>query len=120
MRACVYLQVNSEEHDNVAEKVAWNQDIPADILNKIKAGSVVPVESVTVWIDPLDATQEYTGVYVALKSFSNTMHCDSSITEGHLVLIHCTKLNSCSGFSSQIRIRELTHTVCTMLKKNTV
>lgn len=55
-------QVNSEEHDSTVDNTAsWSRDIPADILEKIEGHKEVPAESITVWIDPLDATQEYTG-----------------------------------------------------------
>ncbi|XP_053739614.1 inositol monophosphatase 3 isoform X2 [Synchiropus splendidus] len=53
--------VHSEEHDNTVDKDAtWSRDIPADILDKVNGRKEVPAESITVWIDPLDATQEYT------------------------------------------------------------
>uniref|UniRef100_A0A4W5NBD9 inositol-phosphate phosphatase n=1 Tax=Hucho hucho TaxID=62062 RepID=A0A4W5NBD9_9TELE len=56
-----YVQVNSEEHDETENELGvWNRDIPADILQIVEGGREVPAHSITVWIDPLDATQEYT------------------------------------------------------------
>lgn len=55
--------MNSEEHVNAeGEATLWTRIIPEEILAKISGGKEVPAEKITVWIDPLDATQEYTGL----------------------------------------------------------
>lgn len=57
------LQVNSEEHANAeGEATLWTPLIPEEILAKIPGEKEVPADKITVWIDPLDATQEYTGL----------------------------------------------------------
>lgn len=57
------MQINTEEHVDAADEevILWDHKIPEDILKEISTTKEVPAESVTVWIDPLDATQEYTG-----------------------------------------------------------
>ncbi|XP_048867442.1 inositol monophosphatase 3 isoform X1 [Brienomyrus brachyistius] len=68
------LQVNSEEHDNtrVEDLPAWDRRIPEEIAQVVGRSQDVPPESITVWIDPLDATQEYTE---DLRKYVTTMVC---------------------------------------------
>lgn len=67
------ITVNSEEHDNVVDKsLTWSRHIPRDVAEMITGQTEVPAESVTVWIDPLDATQEYTE---NLLKYVTTMVC---------------------------------------------
>ena len=64
------MKVISEEHDDStpAERLTFNRQCSAlDLTSKVVS---IPSDEVTVWIDPLDATREYTRtikVFLSIK-----------------------------------------------------
>ena len=68
------LQVVSEEHDEGKLDLSGVQSPNLhikEVTDHTNFDEVVPVEELTVWVDPLDATQEYTGSF-----FNKSNHCD--------------------------------------------
>ncbi|XP_075069648.1 Golgi-resident adenosine 3',5'-bisphosphate 3'-phosphatase [Mixophyes fleayi] len=68
------VQVNTEEHLDEEDKESsnWDHTLPDEIKDLIKHPKLVPAESITIWIDPLDATHEYTE---NLINYVTTMVC---------------------------------------------
>ncbi|CAL1529949.1 unnamed protein product [Lymnaea stagnalis] len=69
------IKVVSEEHDN--KPVDFNQISPVatkidEVEEVIKSDQSIPVSRIAIWIDPLDATQEYTE---SLTQYVTTMVC---------------------------------------------
>ena len=59
----------SEEHDTKKLDIQTITEPQKNLaaVSSLPGDEVVPIQSTAVWIDPLDATQEYTGM--ALFSF---------------------------------------------------
>lgn len=67
---CCILQVNSEEHDlkpiDLSTIPEVNKHNP-EVEEAIVSDQSIAFKDITVWIDPLDATQEYTGNHICTQ-----------------------------------------------------
>lgn len=81
------LQINSEEQvvKDEHEPLLWDGNIPDDVIKVIPEGKEVRADSITIWIDPLDATQEYTD---NLRKYVTTMVCVAVNGEPVIGVVH--------------------------------
>ena len=58
------FQVVSEEHDTKKLDIQTLTEPQKNLatVSSLPGDEVVPIQNIAVWIDPLDATQEYTGI----------------------------------------------------------
>ncbi|KAJ6664014.1 hypothetical protein lerEdw1_008968 [Lerista edwardsae] len=89
------VQINTEEHvdEDDPEAISWDRTIPEDM--RVIEPKFVQADSVTVWIDPLDATQEYTGYKVL--SLLDVSEKNQEKADVYIHVTYIKKWDICAG-----------------------
>ena len=58
----MYSQIISEEHVQDDNVMVYLPNPDRIVLTELSNGDEIPLSEVSVWIDPLDATQEFSGL----------------------------------------------------------